>query len=133
MNVYFQAVGVSDIHPLPVEVGLFSSQTKSEGILHLLSNIHHQILIGPLSILHVRHYPGCRHDVTAVAVGCVPADCDVESHYLHPMVYLFHVCYLCCVGSTAAQYLSLVLYHLIPVMFFLLDLTLVFCRHILSP
>jgi len=133
VNVYSQAVGVSDIHPLPVEVGLFSSQTKSEGILHLLSDIRHQILMVLLSMLHVHQYPGCQHDVTAVAVGCVPADCGVESRYLHLMVYLFHVYYLCCVGSTAAQYISLVLYYLIPVMFFLLDLTLVFGQYILSP
>jgi len=47
MNVYFKAVDVSDVQPLPVEVGLFSSCTKSEGILHLLPDFRCQLLMGP--------------------------------------------------------------------------------------
>ena len=129
MNVYFQAVGVSDVQPLLVEVGLFSGRTKPDGILHLLSDIRHQVLMGALCMLHGHHFPGCQLDMTAVAAARVPADRDVESHYLR----LFHVYCLHCVGGTAAQYVSLVLYHLVPVMFFLPDLTFVFCQYSLSP
>ena len=133
MNVHFQALGVSDVQPLLVEVGLFSSRTKPDGILRLLSDICRQILMGLLSMLHDHHFPGCQRDVTAAAVRCVPADCDVESRYLHLMVFLFHVYYLCRVGGTAARYVCLVLYRLIPVMFFHPDLTLVYCQYSLSP
>ena len=122
-----------DVKPLLVEVGLFSSRTKPDGVLRLFSDICLEILMGPLSMLRGRHLPGCRRHVTAVAAGRAPADHDAESCYLHLVVFLFHVYCVFRVAGTAAQYVSLVLCRLIPVIFFLPDLTLVFCQYSLSP